>query len=189
MAEPTPKPKDAKAGKNWWAKLDPKQRRLVIGVAAVLVFAILYLAMRSRGGSPTGALEKSEKEGQRENVYPTAEQFGYPGGAEASGSMVEGPEGVPGVEGLEGAEGREGPEGPPSTEPGPPGPPGPHKNAHKRKAGGKATGGGHAGTTKRHKNRSGGTGAHAAHKGVHHERKKKQHQKRHPAQHHRRRKH
>ncbi len=183
MAQPEPAKPTKATGKNWWTKLDPKRRRLILAAGAVILLALVYLATRSGSAAPTGPLaEEGEdpSEGGRENVYPSAEQYGFPtgpsGSASEGGAMIEGPEGVPGVEGLEGSEGPTGAEGP-TGEPGPPGAPGPHKKAAKAKAGGKTHGGGHAGTTKRHqgkKNRSGGTSAKAAHRGVNRQRKRKQ---------------
>jgi len=138
--------------KAWWSKLDPKKRRLVIVAGLAVAAAIVYLVFRNREGGeqPTPDEEQEAREqGRLENTYPSAYQFGYPGGAGFEGGpmteppeYVEGPEGLPGVEGPPGAEG---PAGAP-TEPGPPGAPGPTKNAHKRKQGGKAPGGGHGGS-------------------------------------------
>jgi hypothetical protein len=130
-------------GSSWWAKLDPKRKRLILVAGAAAVLALVYLLMRSReGGEAPEEQATSEREGAEqnrlENTYPSAFQYGYPSGAGfgEGGPMepaVEGPEGIPGPEGEPGGEGPEGPGGPP----------GPTTNALKRKHGRGKHGGGH----------------------------------------------
>lgn len=142
---------------NWWQRLDPKKRRMVLVVGIGVVLAVLYLAFRKGGSGEESPEEQAENErlaterGNLENTYPSAYQFGYPGGPGMEGGgggggvmepeVFEGPEGIPGGEGPTGESG-------PPGEPGPPGAPGPTKNAAKRAAGGNTTGGGHGGSVK-----------------------------------------
>lgn len=136
-----PKPKSS-----WWAKLDPKRKRMIMVAGAAGVLALIYLLMRSRqSGEAPEEQANSEREAAEanrlENTYPTATQYGYPTGAGygEGGTMEpggEGPEGIPGPEGEPGGE------GPPGAE-GPGGPPGPTTNAIKRKHGRGKHGGGH----------------------------------------------
>lgn len=170
-APPTP-PKPS--GSNWWTKLDPKRKRLVMVVGIAVAAALIYLL--TRRGAPEATPSEQQEDATRsglEETYPTAFQYGYPGGpgmeGGGSGFMEPGSTGEPGIEGPEGQPGIEGPEG----QAGPTGAPGPHKNAMKRQAGKGKHGGGH-GTGPKGTNKSGGTSAAAAHKTTAHQKKKQQ---------------
>jgi len=135
-------------GNSWWAKLDPKRKRLILVAGTAAVLALIYLLMRSREAPSPEEQATGEREGAEqnrlENTYPSAFQYGYPTGAGfgEGGPMEPGSEGSEGPEGIPGPEGEPGGEGPGGAE-GPTGPPGPTTNAAKRKHGRGKHGGGH----------------------------------------------
>lgn len=147
MAPPT-RPAPGRGG--WWSRLNPKQRRMAIAAGAAVLLAVVYMLFIRKKPSEAEEVGEAAQERGREEIYPSAYQYGYPAGAEATGAMVEPIEGPEGLEGLPGPEGPAGPQGEPGPagEPGPPGAPSPTTDAAKAAAGGKATGSGHSGATK-----------------------------------------